>query len=280
VSERPGEAEFLASYDPTAYPAFALTVDLTIFTIRSGVLSALLIKRGNHPYKNFWALPGGHVNHGRENTDQAARRELNEETGIHWSDASGHLEQVATYTDPDRDPRIQSGLHVASVAYFALAPDLPDPHAGSDTYEARWWVVDDLDLAGQRQAWVQRVDYTGDAPHLAYDHGLILSDALERVRAKLEYTTLAAQFVQEPFSLSELRRVYRAVWGAAPDLGNFRRKVLSTQGFVVPVEKSERSPTDAGGRPPLLYRRGDAQWLLPPMMRPSASEPVSGDDDD
>jgi 8-oxo-dGTP diphosphatase len=96
---------------------------------------------------------------------------------------------------------------------------------------------------------------------------VILSDALERVRAKLEYTTLAAQFVQEPFSLAALRRVYQAVWGAAPDLGNFRRKVLSTEGFVLPVEKAGTAASEAGGRPPLLYRRGRAQWLYPPMLR-------------
>jgi 8-oxo-dGTP diphosphatase len=270
MNGRPGEEEFLAAYDPGDYPAFALTVDLTIFTIRGGMLTALLIQRRNHPYRGFWALPGGHVKHESENAEQAARRELGEETGINWSDASGHLEQVATYTDPDRDPRIKAGLRVASVAYFALAPDLPDPRHGGDTSEALWWPADDLDLSAQREAWLTRTSYQGDAPRLAYDHALILSDALERVRAKLEYTTLAAQFVPEPFSLAELRRVYQAVWGTAPDLGNFRRKVLSTEDFVVAVEKAERPATDAGGRPPLLYRRGEAQWLYPPMLRPTA----------
>jgi 8-oxo-dGTP diphosphatase len=267
MSARPGEAEFLASYDSTRYPSFALTVDLTIFTIRDGVLTVLLVQRGNHPYRGFWALPGGHVKHGKENAQQAARRELNEETGIDWPDTSGHLEQVATYTDPDRDPRIIAGMHSASVAYFALAPDLPDPHPGVHTRETGWWPVDDLDLAAQRHAWMNRVDYVGEAAPLAYDHAVILTDALERVRAKLEYTTLAAQFVQEPFSLASLRRVYQAVWGTAPDLGNFRRKVLSTEGFVVPVERADHPASDAGGRPPLLYRRGEAQWLYPPMMR-------------
>ena len=89
MSNRPGEAEFLAAYDPTQYPPFALTVDLTIFTIRGGALTALLVQRRNHPYRGFWALPGGHVTHGKENAEQAARRELNEETGIDWSDDVG-----------------------------------------------------------------------------------------------------------------------------------------------------------------------------------------------
>ena len=272
MSSRPGEAEFLASYDPSVYPAFALTVDIAIFTIRGGTLSSLLVQRRNHPYQGFWALPGGHIAHSNENAEQAARRELNEETGIDWSDAAGHLEQVGTYTDPDRDPRISAGLHVASVAHFALAPDLPDPRPGSDASEALWWPIDDLELGAQRAAWDARIPYTGEAPPLAYDHAVILSDALDRVRAKLEYTTLAAEFVQEPFSLAELRRVYHAVWGTAPDLGNFRRKVLSTEGFVVAVEKADRPASDSGGRPPLLYRRGPARWLSPPMMRPTDSD--------
>lgn len=265
--QRPGEDAYLATYDPTAFPPFALTVDLNIFTIRDGVLTALLIERGDHPFKGFWALPGGHVEHGRESADEAAVRELSEETGLDWTTIGGHLEQVATYTDPDRDPRIRAGLHVASVAYVALAPNLPVPTAGTDAATARFWPVEDLDLDAQRAAWLDRRPYSGDAPALAYDHALILSDALERVRAKLEYTTLAAQFVTEPFTLADLRRVYQAVWGYAPDLANFRRKVLKTPGFVVPTEKYRPAASDRGGAPPLLYVRGDAQWINPPFVR-------------
>lgn len=264
---RPGEQQFLADYDPSKFPPFALTVDLCIFTLRDGVLSVLLIERGGHPYKGFQALPGGHVEHGKESADEAAARELEEETALNWATVTGHLEQLATYTDPRRDPRIQSGLHVASVAYFALAPDLPDPTAGDDAAAARYWPVEDLDLRTQANAWRAGLDYKGEAPVLAYDHAVILSDALERVRSKLEYTTLAAQFVAEPFTLPDLRRVYTAVWGVAPDLGNFRRKVLSTDGFV--LADTHRAET-SNGRPPLLYRRGPATAINPPLMRPGA----------
>lgn len=266
-ADRPGEDEFLAHYDPAEFPPFALTVDLNIFTIRDGVLTVLLVERGDQPFKDFWALPGGHVKHGKESADQAAVRELGEETGLDWTTIGGHLEQVASYTDPNRDPRIRAGLHVASVAYVALAPHLPTPTAGTDAAEARFWPVEDLDLDQQWIAWESREPYSGDAPILAYDHALILSDALQRVRAKLEYSTLAAQFVTEPFTLADLRRVYQAVWGDAPDLANFRRKVLNTPGFVIPTDEHGPAASERGGPRPLLYRRGDAQWINPPFTR-------------
>lgn len=265
TGQRPGEEAFLAAYDATAFPPFALTVDLNIFTIHDGVLTVLLIERGDHPFKGHWALPGGHVRHGRESAEQAAVRELSEETGLDWATIGGHLEQVGTYTEPDRDPRIRAGLHVASVAYVALAPNLPLPTAGTDAARVRFWPLGELDLDAQRAAWLERRSYRGDAPVLAYDHALILSHALGRIRAKLEYTTLAAQFVTEPFTLADLRRVYEAVWGSAPDLANFRRKVLRTPGFVVATDEHRAVASERGGAPPLLYRRGDAERIDPPF---------------
>ncbi len=250
---RPGESEFLGGYDPVSFPPFAVAVDLAIFTIRAGLLAVLLVQRSDHPYQGYWALPGGFVQ-ADESTGQAARRELAEETGV--VAFAGHLEQLRTYSDPGRDPR----MRVVSVAHVALAPDLPDVRPGGDAAAARWWPVEDLGLD----------DLSGDGVPLAFDHARILADARDRVRAKLEYTTLAAAFTEEPFTLADLRRVYAAVWGSAPDLANFRRKVLGTAGFVV---ESERSPVAAagaaGGRPPLLYRRGPATTLHPPFLRPA-----------
>ena len=241
---RRGEAAWLKRYDPAQFPPFAVTVDLAVLTIRDGELCALLVRRGEHPYKDSWALPGGHVHQGQESADQAARRELREETGIDHA----HLEQLATYSDPQRDPRIAAGLQVVSVAYVALTPELPDPAAGTDAADARWFPV-------------------AATPELAFDHDRILQDAVERVRAKLEYTTLALAFVTEPFSLADVRRVYLAVWGEAPDLANFRRKVLATPDFVVPVERSATAATHRGGRPPELYERGRAAVISPPLSR-------------
>jgi 8-oxo-dGTP diphosphatase len=229
------------------HPPFAVTVDLAVFTIRDGSLCLLLVERGAEPFAGSWALPGGFVEPA-EDAETAAWRELVEETGVERFE--GHLEQLRTYSAPDRDPR----MRVVSVAHVAFAPDLPEPSAGSDAAGARWWAVDDVLGPGP------------DAPGLAFDHREIVTDALERVRAKLEYTTLALDFVAEPFTLPELRRVYAAVWGSAPDLGNFRRKVLGTDGFVVPTD-THGSAEGTTGRPALLYRRGAATAIQPPMLR-------------
>jgi 8-oxo-dGTP diphosphatase len=243
----PGEPEFLRAYDPGGFPPFAVTVDLAVFTIRSGVLAVLLVRRQEHPYQGFWALPGGFVR-ADESAENAARRELAEETGT--GTFAGHLEQLAAYSEPGRDPR----MRVVSVAHVALAPGLPDPEAGGDAAAARWWAVEDL---------------RADGTTLAFDHDRILADALERVRSELEHTTLAGGFVDEPFTIADLRRVYQAVWGTVPDLANFRRKVLSTPGFVVEADRlGSAAAGPAGGRPPRLYRRGEAAVLNPPLRRP------------
>ena len=237
----------------------SVAVDVAIFTIREGALAVLLVERGTEPYAGAWALPGGFLEAG-EDAEQAAWRELVEETGVERF--AGHLEQLRTYSAPDRDPRDR----VVSVAHVAFAPDLPEPSAGSDAAGARWWVVDDV--IGDGGGDGGGASAGPEAPALAFDHAVILDDARERIRAKLEYTTLALEFVREPFTLPELRRVYAAVWGTPPDLGNFRRKVLGTAGFVEPTD-DHGDASGAGGRKALLYRRGDATAVQPPMLRPA-----------
>ncbi|MFF8914453.1 NUDIX domain-containing protein [Streptomyces sp. NPDC015032] len=233
-----------AGYDPYAFEPFAVTVDLAVFTVRDTRLNVLLVERGEDPYKGHWALPGGFVRP-RESAESAARRELAEETGLTEGTVSAfHLEQLRTYSEPDRDPR----MRVVSVAYAALVPDLPEPRGGGDAANARWW---DAEALGP----------------LAFDHDRILADAHDRVGAKLEYSCLATAFCPPEFTLGELQQVYETVWGVELDRPNFRRKVLTTPGFVQAVEGPPRR-TGGRGKPAALYRAGAATALHPPLLRP------------
>jgi 8-oxo-dGTP diphosphatase len=221
----------------------AVAVDVALLTLRDDRLQLLLVEPDPPELAGRWALPGRRVRDD-EGLDDTAHRALAELAGIQAPDA--RLEQLRTYGDPSRDPRGR----VVSVAYLALTPTTDDPPAGR---HARLWDVADLG--------------TPDGPRFAYDHDRIVPDALERARSKLEYTSLATAFVAEPFTLGELRRVYEAVWGVTLDPANFRRKVMSARGFVVPADGYAK-PGPGGGRPARRYRRGGATRLHPAMLRP------------
>lgn len=227
---------------PVTHALFSVTVDLVVLTVRHDTLSVLLIERAGEPFRDSLALPGGFV---RDDEDlmSAASRELSEETGL--STDEGHLEQLATYGAPGRDPRGR----VVTVAYLALLPDLPAPTPGSDAAAAAWHPVPGF-LTGSGQ--------------LAFDHRRILDDGVERARAKLEYSSLAAEFCPPEFTIAQLRRIYEAVWGTRVDPRNFHRKVTGTPGFVMATDRH----TDGDrGRPAQLYRRGPAASLHPPLLR-------------
>jgi 8-oxo-dGTP diphosphatase len=221
-----------------SHPPFAVAVDLVLLTVRDADLEALLIERGEGPFEGGLALPGGFVRID-EDLDVAARRELTEETGVRVN----HLEQLASYGGPSRDPR----MRVVSVAYLAMVPEPPDPRAGTDAAGAAWRSVASLGRA-----------------RLAFDHDQILADGVERARSKLEYTTLATAFCQPEFTIAELREVYEAIWGEPLDPRNFSRKVLASEGFVEPTNATT---TRSGGRPARLYRAGTATELVPPLRR-------------
>ena len=145
----------MTGYDPTDFPALAVTVDLVVLTVAADRLSVLVVRRGEEPFAGQEALPGGFV-HPDEDLLTAARRELAEETGI--GPDSAHLEQLASYGAPARDPR----MRVVTVAHLALVPDLPAPRAGSDAAAARWAPVEDV------------------LPGLAFDHDRVLRDEIGR----------------------------------------------------------------------------------------------------
>jgi 8-oxo-dGTP diphosphatase len=232
-------------YDPQTFPPFAVTADIVVLTVDDS-LSVLLVERGADPFAGLLALPGGFVLPD-ESVADAARRELLEETGVAEADLDGvYLEQLATFGEPERDPR----MRVVSTAYLALSPAKPEPTPGTDAAAAHWVRVEDA-VAGK----------------LAFDHAEILAAGVERARSKLEYTTLATTLAGSEFTLGELQHVYEATWGCSLERANFRRKVLATDGFV--AKTSKRRVGDAGGAPAAVYRAGGGQLLVPPMMRPS-----------
>jgi len=198
-----------------------VTVDIVIFTIQQGVLKVLLVKRGIAPFVGKFAIPGGFVLE-NEDLEQAAVRELREETGV--SDV--YLEQLYSFGNPKRDPRGR----VVTIAYFALISADRKLKAGSDAAEAAWYPMDDL-------------------PPLAFDHSTILNYALERLRNKLEYTTVGFQLLPEKFTLTELQEVYEAILGKELDKRNFRRK-MSVLKILKPLPDYRRG----GQRPAQLYR--------------------------
>jgi len=199
-----------------------LTVDIVIFTIEQGALKVLLVKRGIEPFTGQYAIPGGFVLE-NESLDQAAMRELREETGV----AEVYLEQLYSFGDPKRDPRGR----VITVAYYALiSAEHSQLRAGSDAAATAWFAVDAV-------------------PDLAFDHPKILEYAVERLRNKLEYTTVGFQLLPEKFSLSELQEVYEAILGKKLDKRNFRRK-LALLKILKPTAEYRRD----GRKPARLYR--------------------------
>lgn len=201
----------------------SVAVDIIIFTVDSKDLKVLLIKRKINPFKGMWAIPGGFVRQG-ETLEEAARRELREETNV--SDI--YLEQLYTFGDPGRDPR----AWVITIAYFALiSSDKREIKADTDAEDVAWYSMYDL-------------------PELAFDHRKILKYALERLRNKLTYTTIGFQLLPEKFTLTELQRVYEIILDRPIDKRNFRKKILSENMLI---ELSE-TKMDGIHRPARLYQ--------------------------
>lgn len=205
------------------YPHPAVTTDIVIFTIRQNELKLLLIKRALPPFEGQWALPGGFV-HIDESLEAGARRELEEETGVR----DVYLEQLYTFGQPDRDPRER----VITVAYYALIPSNQiELRAASDAEGVSWFGM-------------------GELPMLAFDHADILKMAHERLVAKLDYSTIAFQFMPASFTLSELQQVYELILREPIDKRNFRKKVLSLKQLEETGEEKREGPH----RPAKLYR--------------------------
>jgi 8-oxo-dGTP diphosphatase len=251
-----GQSAGLEDYDPHAYPPFAVTVDVIVFTIRDDRLQVLLIQRGGPPFESAWALPGGFV-HADEDLETAARRELLEETGV--ESGPTYLAQLGAYGDPDRDPR----MRVVTVAWWAIMRHLPELTAGTDAVHA--------DLVGIDDVLEHRVE-------LAFDHHQLVTDALEALRAEIEQTTVATSFLDDQFRISDLRRVYETVWGVRLEPGNFQRKVRSIDGFIAPTG---RRSSRTSGRPAQLFHSPAAfAPLASPIRRPDPDDDEEEGDED
>ena len=199
----------------------SVTVDIVIFTIIEKQLKVLLVKRGIEPFKNMWAIPGGFVRID-ESLEEAAKRELSEETGV----KNVYLEQLYTFGDVKRDPRGR----VITVSYIALInAENIKLEATTDVSEADWFPIKKL-------------------PSLAFDHHKILEYALKRLRWKFEYTAVAFSMLPIKFAISQIQGLYEIVFNKGFDKRNFAKKILSLN-----ILKEEEIKKDVSHRPPMLY---------------------------
>lgn len=228
------EQEYLSNYDPSKYERVSITADIVV--LARGVektdnyrrldklsLKVLLVQRGEFPFKGMWALPGGFIR-ADESAEEAAVRELKEETGV-----SGlYLEQLYTYTDVKRDPR----MRVISVAYIGMLSSIKEVEASTDAVKAEWF---DIKEALEMQ--------------LAFDHKKILEDTLNRIKNKAEYTDIVLNLLGEKFTLTEMQEMYEIVLDKPLLKANFRRKTAEL------VEDTGEYVENKGFRPSKLYRR-------------------------
>jgi ADP-ribose pyrophosphatase YjhB (NUDIX family) len=200
----------------------AHTVVAVVLQVRGGVLQVLLWERALDPFAGTWSLPGGELAPA-ETLERSIRRHLASKVDVR---ELAHLEQLETRSDPARSP-LRWEL---ATAYLGLVPSDLDPALPADT---RWHAVDDL-------------------PALAFDHAPIVLAGRERLRAKLSYTNAGYALAPETFTISELRRLYRAALGHDVSATNLQRVLLRRHLLV--ATGGRRQPGRHGGRPAALFR--------------------------
>jgi len=222
------EKVFLKNYRPDDFERPSVTVDVAICTIIDKELKVLLIKRKFPPYRGSWALPGGFLNvSAKETLDETAARELREETGLKGI----FIEQLKTYGDTDRDPR----MRIITVAYYALLPYDMVCHikAGDDAAEAEWFPL-------------RKLLIDGVTCEIAFDHKTIIEDVLNRLIGKISYTPIAFNLVSKEFTWTELQMVFEAVLGGTFIVPDFRASISSRYNIKI-LEKKKK--TSGRGRP-------------------------------
>jgi 8-oxo-dGTP diphosphatase len=212
------------------YPKPAVTVDCVVFGLDAEHdLKIMLIQRGIEPFKGEWALPGGFVKID-ESLEEAALRELKEETGVD----DIFLEQLYTFGQPGRDPRDR----VITVAYFALINLSDHPiHAQTDAKDVAWFSLEDL-------------------PKVAFDHDQIIATASQRLKGKLRYEPIGFELLPKKFTLTQLQKLYEQVLGTQLDKRNFRRKILKMELLI----KLDEMQTGVAHRAARLYSFDEAKY--------------------
>lgn len=203
------------------YPHPSVTTDCVIFGFDGGKLKVLLVERGLEPYKGRWAFPGGFVKMD-ESCEEGALRELEEETALKGT----YVQQFHTYSAPNRDPRER----VITVAFFALVR-IQEVEAGDDANKAQWFAIDEV-------------------PQLAFDHDVILRDALKRLRERIHFQPIGFELLPEKFTMRQLQNLYEAILDVHFDRGNFSKKMLHFN-ILTPLDETVRPTPKREAR---LYR--------------------------
>ena len=203
------------------YPHPSVTTDCVIFGFDGGKLKVLLVERGLEPYKGRWAFPGGFIKID-ESCEEGALRELEEETALKGT----YVQQFHTYSAPNRDPRER----VITVAFFALVC-IQEVEAGDDANKAQWFAIDEV-------------------PQLAFDHDVILRDALKRLRERIHFQPIGFELLPEKFTMRQLQNLYEAILDVHFDRGNFSKKMLHFN-ILTPLDETVRPTPKREAR---LYR--------------------------
>lgn len=240
MPKKPSEREFLAAYDPAQFEKPSVAVDVVILTLQDGKLQVLLNKRKEHPFMDYWSLPGGFVQI-KESLDQAAARVLKTKGGLEGV----YLEQLYTFGSVNRDPR----MRILSVAYYALVPAQRFSNLSSSGETALFEVM--VPWEGETGGSVEVADADAKIHPLAFDHAEILGMAIKRIRGKLEYVPIGFELLPDRFTLRSLQEVHETILGRRVNKDSFRRKMLAS-GMLEATGELE-SGTDF--RPAELYRR-------------------------
>ncbi len=227
MTDYSSEKEFLSDYNIHDYDIPLASVDMSIFTVREGQLQVLLVKRAQYPAKGKWALPGGFIDLKRDKTlDDTAFRKLAEKTGVKIP----YLEQVQSFGSSKRDPRGWS----VTIAYLALV-------ASEEIQLAK-------DPSSEEVAWVS-VDSVKTDYKLAFDHQVILEVCYQRLRNKVEYTSLPVNLLPDEFTLTELQKTFEVILGKTVEKKAFRRRILDAD-----ILEETGSMKTGSNRPAKLYR--------------------------